>query len=334
MITGLVSTSVATGAVLTGGEMIFRNTQDIINATPNAMKLPITGFKNPNYHSLLMTEGFLDALRHNISVKKTLTRMGIAAVSKSLSLFDGFTVATISSLRILDIINAINSYYSLQFYGVQPISSGRGMTMLKDNRISDFGSGVHRILSPYEYIIFNHPVHATYEGVVDSIVNTYEDNRAGMVDSQAGLFRFIEKDDYLGNLIRIKHKNGICSTYAGLKKNSMYKKVGDRVEKGEMIARVGASGWNKAPHLIYFLSTEADITKLLHNFRITYRSMLGKWDGHFECPLIKYQDLHDLDDENWDVFKTAVINRPKYEYQSGRLHEVSLIKQYPEIKVE
>ena len=83
MITGLVSTSVATSAVLTGGEMIFRNTQDIINATPNAMKLPITGFKNPNYHSLLMTEGFLDALRHNISVKKTLTRMGIAAESKS-----------------------------------------------------------------------------------------------------------------------------------------------------------------------------------------------------------------------------------------------------------
>lgn len=50
-----------------------------------------------------------------------------------------------------------------------------------------------------------------------------------------------------GNIIEIDHKNGYKTRYAHL--SAMYKKIGDKVSKGELIAKVGTSGRVTGPHL-------------------------------------------------------------------------------------
>ena len=51
------------------------------------------------------------------------------------------------------------------------------------------------------------------------------------------------------NLILIYHKDGTFATYVHIDTNSAKVKVGDKIEKGQLIAKSGNIGWSSGPHL-------------------------------------------------------------------------------------
>lgn len=66
-----------------------------------------------------------------------------------------------------------------------------------------------------------------------------------------GMIIEADKDDVYGNYIRINHGNGIESFYAHCSK--LLVKTGDIVNAGQIIARVGSTGWSTGPHLHFSL---------------------------------------------------------------------------------
>jgi len=52
-----------------------------------------------------------------------------------------------------------------------------------------------------------------------------------------------------GNYVVINHGGGITSLYAHMLSGSLTVKVGDKVEKGDIIGKVGDTGWSSGPHL-------------------------------------------------------------------------------------
>jgi murein DD-endopeptidase MepM/ murein hydrolase activator NlpD len=50
-----------------------------------------------------------------------------------------------------------------------------------------------------------------------------------------------------GNYVIISHANGTQTLYAHTQKN--YVKVGDRVEQGQLIAKIGLTGKTTGPHV-------------------------------------------------------------------------------------
>lgn len=74
--------------------------------------------------------------------------------------------------------------------------------------------------------------------------------RPGTAIRAAGSGRVIHSDSKLagyGNMIIIKHTGNISTVYAHNRKNKV--RVGQFVEKGEIIAEVGSTGRTTAPHL-------------------------------------------------------------------------------------
>jgi murein DD-endopeptidase MepM/ murein hydrolase activator NlpD len=57
------------------------------------------------------------------------------------------------------------------------------------------------------------------------------------------------KKNTYGNMVRIKHDNGVETLYAQLQDYTV--EVGQKVEKETLIGHVGNSGMSNAPHLHY-----------------------------------------------------------------------------------
>lgn len=55
------------------------------------------------------------------------------------------------------------------------------------------------------------------------------------------------------NVILIYHVDGTFSSYAHIDTNSAKVKVGDKVEKGQLIAKSGNIGWSSGPHLHFIV---------------------------------------------------------------------------------
>jgi murein DD-endopeptidase MepM/ murein hydrolase activator NlpD len=60
------------------------------------------------------------------------------------------------------------------------------------------------------------------------------------------------------NKIKVLHEDGLVSSYAHLAHKSAYVKVGDRVEQGQKLARVGNVGYSSGPHLHF------ELTQVIH----------------------------------------------------------------------
>lgn len=52
-----------------------------------------------------------------------------------------------------------------------------------------------------------------------------------------------------GMLVILDHGNGVSTTYSHLSSCSV--KVGDHVQRGQVIARIGSTGWSTGPHLFF-----------------------------------------------------------------------------------
>lgn len=100
-------------------------------------------------------------------------------------------------------------------------------------------------------IDFNVPIVATMDGM---IWNVKDDSNEGGDD-----------DKYIGwkyqNLITIKHSNNEYSQFIHLAHKSTLVKIGDKVKKGDLIAKgIGMVGCTTAPHLhmMVFIITDKD----------------------------------------------------------------------------
>jgi len=110
---------------------------------------------------------------------------------------------------------------------------------LKFSRItSTFGSRTHPVFgytAQHKGVDYaaptGTPIHATADGIVEYIGN------------QRGY----------GNIIVLKHQGNISTAYAHQSRFAPGIKKGDRVEQGQLIGYVGATGWATGPHLHYEL---------------------------------------------------------------------------------
>lgn len=99
------------------------------------------------------------------------------------------------------------------------------------------------------YYAFGQEILAPEAGKVVHVVNDILDNEP--------VGKLNEKD-VLGNVVVIEHSNGEYSYLAHLKKNSVTVKVGDTVQKGDVIGLCGNSGNSSEPHLHFQLSDGKD----------------------------------------------------------------------------
>ena len=85
---------------------------------------------------------------------------------------------------------------------------------------------------------------APCDGFVVDIVNLYDDTT--IIDGRKVI---CECDSPYGNYIMIKHKYNEYSVICHLEKNSFYVNIGDIVNEGEKLAKVGNSGNTMGPHV-------------------------------------------------------------------------------------
>ncbi|MFI5221223.1 MAG: urea transporter [Bacteroidia bacterium] len=96
-----------------------------------------------------------------------------------------------------------------------------------------------------DYFCYNLPVLAPDAGTVWNIIDGLNDNEVGDVDI---------KNNW-GNTIIIRHGDFLYSKLCHLKKGSMKVKIGDYVQRGEMLATCGSSGRSPEPHIHFQLQS-------------------------------------------------------------------------------
>lgn len=90
-----------------------------------------------------------------------------------------------------------------------------------------------------EYYCYEKDVIAPADGEIEQIIDGIEDNIIGDINLE----------NNWGNSVVIRHNNMLFSQVSHLKKNSIKVKPGEKVKKGNLIAKVGNSGRSPYPHL-------------------------------------------------------------------------------------
>ncbi|MBY0086313.1 M23 family metallopeptidase [Brevibacillus brevis] len=100
------------------------------------------------------------------------------------------------------------------------------------------------------YFAFGQEIHAPQAGTVVHVVHDIKDNvPVGAMNAQQPA----------GNVVILDHGNGEYSYFAHLKEGSAKVKVGDRLEKGDLLGLCGNSGNSSEPHLHYQVSDGKDL---------------------------------------------------------------------------
>ena len=96
---------------------------------------------------------------------------------------------------------------------------------------------------PEDYHCFGEPVVAPADGVVVAASDGHRDYH------RAGGWLDPRQRDFRGNYLTIEHADGEYSVLAHLREGSLAVSTGDRVERGDVVARCGHSGNSTEPHL-------------------------------------------------------------------------------------
>jgi murein DD-endopeptidase MepM/ murein hydrolase activator NlpD len=108
-------------------------------------------------------------------------------------------------------------------------------------------------------------------GKLKNAVDFIADAGTPVLAAAGGIVTFVKDDSYTGgpsieywqdsNFIVIQHANGEYSRYDHLAHKSAMVRAGQRVKAGEMIARVGTTGFTYTPHLHFqvFVFTGSNI---------------------------------------------------------------------------
>lgn len=101
------------------------------------------------------------------------------------------------------------------------------------------------------YYAFNKEIVAPGNGEVIKVIEDVKDNVPGEMD----------EGQPEGNCVVIKHPNNEYSLLAHLKENSILVKVGESVQKGQVIGLCGNSGNSSEPHLHFQVMNSSDYYK-------------------------------------------------------------------------
>lgn len=139
------------------------------------------------------------------------------------------------------------------------------------------------------YYSYGQDVVAVADGMVVGARNDMPDNIPRTKDGFTPAVP-LTMDNLSGNFIVLDLGNGQYAQYAHLQPGSVRVKAGDKVRKGQMVARVGNSGDARVPHLHFQVATGTDILDgegvpyLIDRFRM--RVDEGKWEARTrEYPL-------------------------------------------------
>ncbi|WP_254531030.1 M23 family metallopeptidase [Natrinema gelatinilyticum] len=132
--------------------------------------------------------------------------------------------------------------------------------------------------SPAAYHCFGEPVVAPADGTVVTAGDGHRDYH------RAGGWLDPRQRDPRGNYVTIEHESGEYSLLAHLQEDSLEVSRGDRVERGERIARCGHSGNSTEPHLHFQLQDHASFFRSMglpvHFSSICIQNSDGKKRSH------------------------------------------------------
>lgn len=124
-------------------------------------------------------------------------------------------------------------------------------------------SGVY-ISSPYG--MRTHPITGEYK------LHTGTDFCAAGIDGKTvyavkdGVVIYAAKHKAYGNFVIIDHGKGISSCYAHMQDGSMKVAVGDKVQQGQPIGKVGDTGYSTAPHLHFEIRVDGKTTNPMNGY--------------------------------------------------------------------
>lgn len=110
----------------------------------------------------------------------------------------------------------------------------------------------------HSYYAYGKQVLSVADGIVVQASNHFPDN---VPRTAAGFETAVPMtmESVAGNTIVIKLRNGQFASYSHLQPGSVRVKTGDRVKRGQLLARVGNSGDSRWPHLHFQVTTTPEI---------------------------------------------------------------------------
>lgn len=111
-----------------------------------------------------------------------------------------------------------------------------------------------------DFFCYNLPVLAPASGYITTIIDGLDDNNIGDVDIEHNW----------GNGIVIKHTDGLFTKISHLKKGSFKFRVGDYINKGEVLATCGNSGRSPEPHIHFQVQTLPFIGATTFKYPLSY----------------------------------------------------------------
>lgn len=188
---------------------------------------------DPNYKPLE------EAVLFGMGGPKT-TEMDISA-----SLEDKPTKLLVSMHKELDMLNAVADYQQENMQSLLKTLIAQQNLMSSTPSILPIGSGKHFVSSKFGYRKSPFSSARTFHSGLDLAAKV----GTPIVSSAAGkVIQSGWKGDY-GYMITVDHGYGLVTRYAHCSK--LEKEVGDKVLKGDLIARVGNTGRSTGPHLHY-----------------------------------------------------------------------------------
>lgn len=295
--------------------------------------LPVYGFRDPNFHVFVCTPYFREFLKNIIGPFHIIGQYLLQDWVKDPILQFPMPSWMADAFEFIDGIGKrhrrLGVLRSFMFFGVQPLMSW-GLTSFRDHKIdSSEDSMMHYVLHPSEYIIYGASVHACTDGEIIHI----EMNKPDDFRNDNPINTNDDDEDWLGNIIRVK-KGPIEVTYAGLKQWSSRLKVGDKIRKGDVIAKVGCSSFLKQPflylrfgfHIPTFQPAWGQLTRM---FRHEYIN----WDSHYQIDLTKHQRYGAMDDtpDHSLIFKNLDPHNLRYNTTGNKIKDAILVKKFPVI---
>ncbi len=125
--------------------------------------------------------------------------------------------------------------------------------MLLDDQLKTYTSGG---LLCENYYCYNKPVLAPADGIVEEVIDNFDDNEIGKVNTT----------NNWGNTIIIRHLTGLYTQMSHLKKGSFKVSKGDFVRCGDQLAQCGNSGRSPVPHLHF----QVQVSPLLGSRTLDY----------------------------------------------------------------
>jgi len=162
-----------------------------------------------------------------------------------------------------------------------------------------------------DYYCFGKAVLSPFDGIVIEAVNSIKDNVVGDVNT---------KDNW-GNTVIIKYSDYLYAKLSHLKYQSIEVKVGDRIKKGQLLAKCGNSGRSPYPHLHF----QFQVTPYIGSATLDYPF------GHF---LLKEENSFSLKNFEFPQKEQVVVNPAKNEVLGNALHFVPGQRLKVEVEVE